>query len=342
MKPIRSISVIGLSKNAGKTTVLNALIHDYPKSGFPLGLLSMGVDGEQRDAWSGREKPPIRVRKNMLVATSAFWLNRQPGNWEVLQDCGISSVLGKVYIARAKREGAVQLAGIPTRNGAKQAMRLLSEAGAEKILLDGAYDRRSPSCPQLTDASIVVIGASLSPSLTEVIKKAKEWFRLFRLKESTAPLERQAGHIAIKRRRVVGVLEGRLEILPLSGFLELKVREKEWIQNNWDALAMAGALTDQMLETLLQHRQAVRLIIPSAAHLFVHLPMFYRFHRQGGEIRVLEPIRLIKAAINPDSPEGYSFPPQEMKEKIGQVCFPLPVVDAVRDPREQGVWDGVL
>lgn len=91
---ISSLSVIGLSKNAGKTTVLNALIRDAPKAGV-LGILSMGVDGEKHDAISGREKPLIRVRENMLVATSAHWLNRQPGHWEVIQSCGIQSVMGK-------------------------------------------------------------------------------------------------------------------------------------------------------------------------------------------------------------------------------------------------------
>ncbi|MGA8941965.1 MAG: hypothetical protein WB502_04515 [Thermoactinomyces sp.] len=341
MKAIHSLSVIGLSKNAGKTTVLNALIRDYPLSDSPLGLLSMGIDGERHDAWSGREKPLVRVCENMLVATSATWLNHQPGNWEVLQACGISSLLGDVYIARAKREGTVMLAGIPTRSGAERAIHLLGEAGAGKILLDGAYDRRSPSSPWLTDASIVVIGASLSPSLQEVVKKAEEWFHLFRLEESSLPLEQQAGQIAYRQRRMVAVTEGRLETLPYSGFFDLK--EKEEMQaGNWDALAVAGALTDSMLEILMENRQSVRLIVPSATHLFVSLPKIRRFYQQGGEIRVLKPVRLIKAAINPDSPDGYSFSPQEMKEKIGRVCFPLPVMDVVRDPREQGVWDGVL
>ncbi len=341
MKPIRSISVIGLSKNAGKTTVLNALIRDYVQANAPLGLLSMGVDGEQHDAWSGREKPLIRIRENMLVATSATCLNSQPGNWEVIQACEISSVLGDVYIARAKREGTVQLAGISTGKGAERAIRLLEEAGAKKILLDGAYDRRTPSSPLLTDASIVVIGASLGPCLLEIVKKAKEWFHVFRLQRTPVTIEQRAAQIAISQRRVVSVIKGNLEILPFSGFFELKKKEAQ-IPKKSDALAISGALTDQMLEILLKNRLAIRVIIPSATHLFVRLPMLHQFYQQGGEIRVMRPIHLIKAAINPDSPEGHSFPPQEMKEKIGQICFPLPVVDVVRDPCEQGVWDGVL
>ena len=70
----------------------------------------------------------------MLVATSAHWLNRQPGHWEVIQSCGIQSVMGEVFIARAKREGPVLLAGLPSKSGAERAMELLRQAGAQKIL----------------------------------------------------------------------------------------------------------------------------------------------------------------------------------------------------------------
>jgi hypothetical protein len=47
-------------------------------------------------------------------------------------------------------------------------------------------------------------------------------------------------------------------------------------------------------------------------------------------------------AVNPESPDGYSFPPGEMKEKIGRLFFPVPVVDVMRDRFEQGGWCDVL
>jgi hypothetical protein len=337
---ISSLSVIGLSKNAGKTTVLNALIRDAPKAGV-LGILSMGVDGEKHDAISGREKPLIRVRENMLVATSAHWLNRQPGHWEVIQSCGIQSVMGEVFIARAKREGPVLLAGLPSKSGAERAMEFLRQAGAQKILLDGAYDRRSPSSPQLTDATILVIGASLDPNFAEVLRKAGEWSRLLRLKACSHFPEQKAGALALEKKRVVGVLRNRIELLPFTGLFSVR-EDGEWLQKEWQALAISGALTDRMLQTFLRSRRAVRIIVPDITHLFVSMPVLRRFYKQGGEIRVLKPIRLLQVAVNPESPDGYSFPPGEMKEKIGRLFFPVPVVDVMRDRHEQGVWCDVL
>ena len=339
-KKISSLSVIGLSKNAGKTTVLNALIRDAPES-CVLGILSMGVDGEPRDALSGKEKPLIQVRENMLVATSSHWLNRQPGNWEVLQSCGISSVMGEVFIARAKREGPVQLAGIPSKKGAKRAIHFLKQAGAEKILLDGAYDRRSPSSPQLTDAAILVIGASLHPGFSEVIQKAGKWHHFVRFKECNHFLEQRAGKLAMEQKRVVGITQQHIEVLPFSSFFAFK-KEGKWLKKEWQVLVISGALTDRMLQVFLGTKRAVRIIVPDATHLFVSMPVLRRFYKQGGEIRVLKPIHLIKVAINPDSPDGYSFPPDEMKEKIRQIFFPVPVVDVMRDRHDQGVWSDVL
>lgn len=339
-KQISSLSVIGLSKNAGKTTVLNAFIRDAPDSGV-LGILSMGVDGEPRDAISGKEKPLIMARKDMLAATSSHWLNRQPGNWEVIQSCGIQSVMGEVFIARAKREGPVQLAGIPSKSGAERAIRFLKQAGAQKILLDGAYDRRSPSSPQLTDAAILVIGASLHPRFSEVIRKAREWHHLVQLKACDHVLEQKAGTLALEQKQMAGIIGNRIEMLPFTSFFAFR-QEKKWLQKEWQALVISGALTDRMLQIFLGLKRAIRIIVPDATHLFVKKPMLSRFYKQGGEIRVLKPIHLIKVAVNPDSPDGYSFPPEEMKEKMSQIFFPVPVVDVMRDRHDQGVWSDVL
>ena len=42
---VRSLSIIGMCKNAGKTTVLNKLIAELNESRARLGLTSIGRDG---------------------------------------------------------------------------------------------------------------------------------------------------------------------------------------------------------------------------------------------------------------------------------------------------------
>ena len=66
----RSIAVIGLAKNSGKTVTLNAIIKGAQASGISVGVASAGRDGEKLDALTGLPKPKIALQKGTLVATA--------------------------------------------------------------------------------------------------------------------------------------------------------------------------------------------------------------------------------------------------------------------------------
>ena len=65
----RALSLVGVCKNAGKTTVLNHLLKALPL-GEVMGLTSNGRDGESTDVVTGTGKPGIYVRKGTLLATA--------------------------------------------------------------------------------------------------------------------------------------------------------------------------------------------------------------------------------------------------------------------------------
>jgi hypothetical protein len=339
-KRIETIAIVGLSKNAGKTTVLNALVRRF-SGRLHLGLMSIGVDGEERDAWSGREKPVIPVLEGMLVASASMALDVNPGHWEILESCGIDSTMGEVFLARAKQETRVKLAGIPTREKALKATRLLKEAGADLVLLDGAYDRKSASSPLVSDAVVGVVGASLSPNLPEVVKKTAEWVHLFTLDSCPGEL-RGICEWALEQKRVVGVGQDRVQLLPLSTLLQWREKKAELAQRKWETLILPGALTDRMLAMLMEENRSVRLIVPDATHCLLSLGTLRRFYQRGGALYVFRKMRLLGVAINPVSPEGYAFSPVVMKERIAAVVHQLPIVDVVRDSSGEEGWFHVL
>ena len=45
----RSVSIVGLSKNAGKTECLNYIIRRLPLDYFNVAVTSIGIDGETTD-----------------------------------------------------------------------------------------------------------------------------------------------------------------------------------------------------------------------------------------------------------------------------------------------------
>ena len=66
---VRTLSLAGTCKNAGKTTVLGTLIGP-PAQSAGLALTSIGRDGESRDIVTDTPKPPIYVGRGALIATA--------------------------------------------------------------------------------------------------------------------------------------------------------------------------------------------------------------------------------------------------------------------------------
>ena len=66
----RSVSIVGLAKNAGKTECLNYIIRRLPTDYFNVAVTSIGIDGETTDQVTGTAKPEITVREGMFFATS--------------------------------------------------------------------------------------------------------------------------------------------------------------------------------------------------------------------------------------------------------------------------------
>ena len=58
-KEYKTISIVGMAKNAGKTTALNFLIEEAMDEGVRLGITSTGRDGESTDLVTETEKPRV-------------------------------------------------------------------------------------------------------------------------------------------------------------------------------------------------------------------------------------------------------------------------------------------
>jgi len=88
LEGLLSLALVGLSKNAGKTTCLNHLICAWQKSGIsrPLGITSIGRDGEEEDVVNGQPKPRIFIFSGTYLATAKSSLSR----WVRSRSCRIT------------------------------------------------------------------------------------------------------------------------------------------------------------------------------------------------------------------------------------------------------------
>jgi hypothetical protein len=89
--------------------------------------------------------------------------------------------MGDLVLAEALTAGQVELAGPVTRRTMVEVVGLLDRAGADRILLDGALDRRSSGAPGVADAVVLSAGAVLGASPESIAARLAHHVGLLRL-----------------------------------------------------------------------------------------------------------------------------------------------------------------
>ena len=164
---IRSLSLIGLSKNVGKTTTTNHLLETLLSENLyraeDLALTSLGLDGEATDALTGLPKPRYIPQAGLLVATTADLLKqaeREGAQVEYLQQLPGRTALGAVILARVLQTGHIVIAGPTLLRDLRSLLERLQALGARLSIIDGAINRLGAAAPSVTDACILCTGAS--------------------------------------------------------------------------------------------------------------------------------------------------------------------------------------
>ena len=107
----KSVCIAGMSKNAGKTTVLNAFLDAFHAHGVGVAVTSIGRDGESNDVVFDVAKPEVFLKKGDIAATAKGLLPLCTVTREILCATGFPTPLGEVVVFRALSDGFVQIAG---------------------------------------------------------------------------------------------------------------------------------------------------------------------------------------------------------------------------------------
>lgn len=193
LNSVKTMSIVGMCKNAGKTTMLNWMLHHDRLQGT-LGLTSIGRDGESTDVVTGTEKPGIFVREGTLIATARDMLRLGDVTTEILETTGIPTPLGEVVILRARSAGNVQLAGPSITSQLREVSRMFFDLGADKSIIDGALGRKSLGARAVAEGVVLCTGASYHMSMEKVVADTANIYRIMNLpKAATLPPEAEDG-----------------------------------------------------------------------------------------------------------------------------------------------------
>jgi hypothetical protein len=320
------ISVVGLAKNTGKTTTLLYLIESLGVAAGRLALTSTGRDGEAVDEITRRDKPAVTVREQTLATTSERSLGRAAG-LTVVRETPYMTATGAILVVRADTAARVVLEGpTTTAEMGRLVADLIGREGAGRVIIDGSLDRIAAAAPGISEGVILATGAILGPDRATAIRKTRHAADLFMVEPSQVcpPDTESARHWAVSADGAHwDVCEGSA-VTDLGAIVGMLKKGGRWV-------FVSGAVTDEVLEALMEGRLFPTVIANDATRLFVSERVLARYREEGGAVRVRRPITLIALTVNPHNPEGVDFDPDGFLAEMRQAIPDVPVFDIVRE-----------
>lgn len=332
-KKYKSVSIVGLAKNAGKTVTLNYLIDEAYEKGLTLGITSTGRDGESIDLVTQTEKPTIYVTEGMFVATAKKALMMSECKVEVLETTNISTPMGEVVLVKVRQGGNIQIAGPVSAKDMKHVMNRLRFYGAEVVLVDGAIDRKAVSSPVITDACIVATGAVLSRDMKKVIEKTVHAVECYSFSK---PDDDTIKQILLTNKTCIIQKDGRVIVPDIETSITGCKKINESIDKNTAYVFLKGAVTSISLKDIANNESLknFEVIIEDGTKIFIEASTYNDLKRKGLKIRALNPIDVIAVTLNPVSPSGYYFESCEFKQKMEHFIKGIKIIDVVSGGEE--------
>lgn len=300
LRNYESIAIIGLGKNAGKTTTLNSVLEllDYQD----VMLTSIGFDGEETDLVFGNKKPTIFVKKDTVIATAKKCLLTSGIQFEILETTGFKTPLGEIIIARSLEDGLVELAGPSYNKQLKEVIRLLKSFKDGLVLVDGALNRKSFSDPSVCDKTILCSGMILSDNIEEVAKQT-----IFTVNILSLPVVIEDKELINKTmQRPISIIDNEKKIYTMSNksTISHELEIVKLLDKNSRYLVLNGPLTDKLAMQLIKYRDKFNelvVVVKNGTKIFIKEDTFNQINKTKIKIKVLDQIDICAISMNPYS-----------------------------------------
>lgn len=327
----KTVSIVGMAKNSGKTTALNYFIEEAMDEGLLLGVTSTGRDGEATDLVTGTDKPRVYLYSGTLVSVPTQLYELADAGLEILRMTNYHTSIGQIMLCRVVDSGYVQIAGPVNTADHKRLCREMFDHGAEMVLIDGAIDRKSIAAPETSDAIILATGAVLSRSIKRVVEETAHIVGLYQLPElepgesrsllESGPMDR----LVILDRGVNGLAARVLDLktgLSASRFLD------DELTDDSESIFIPGALTNSVIADINPEKlKRIKMILKDPTKIFIDSMNWQQLRKKGFTAYVLDNITVAAVTVNPMAPLGYAFGHEELRSAMEGALKGIPVID---------------
>ncbi|MBO7570748.1 MAG: hypothetical protein J6T48_01195 [Bacteroidales bacterium] len=325
----KSLSIVGMEKNTGKTECLNYIIGRLKDSGTKIAITSIGIDGETVDQVTKTHKPEIEIYPDTLFTTSENHYRTRRITSEILNISKQSTSLGRLVTARAKSRGKLIFSGPTNTMWIKDVISEMKDFGSQLTIIDGALSRKSLGSPSVTDCMILSTGAAVSHDANELIRKTKFVYNLINIEEYKSPVSDKL----VETERGIWAIDDKEEIhdLGIDSTLLLENKKDKLFEFGTTIFA-SGIVTDKVLNLLRMQKeiQNTKLIVKDFTRIFVTPESLYSYLSKGGKIKVLLRTKLIAVCVNPTSPSGYIMNSEKITAELSE-ALNIPVYDIFKE-----------
>ena len=319
----QSLSIVGLDKNTGKTVCLNYILRRLNELHYPVGVTSIGVDGEQIDSVFATAKPEITLFEGTRFITSEqHYLKRQLVS-ELEYVDSLRTALGPLVTAKVLIRGKALLSGAATTGILRNQIEQLRSMGVKLTIVDGALSRLSLASPTVTDAMVLATGAAVSASINQLIARTRFVYNLIMLEETSASIRQMLGNIESGLWAVDD--SGQPHDLGIRSAFLISTSDNRLLAHG-KTLFASGAVSDRLLKVLAAKGKDITLIATDFTKLFISPEAYAEYTRRGNRIMVLQRSKLLAITLNPTSPQGFLLHSEEACAALSD-ALQMPVYD---------------
>lgn len=327
-KKYKTLSIVGMAKNAGKTTALNYLIEEADDEGVVLGITSTGRDGETTDVVTGTDKPRVFLYEDTIVSVPSQLYDLAEAGLEIVKKTDYRTSIGEVLLCRVCDSGYVQIAGPVAVADTKKMCAEMFEFDCDMILIDGAIDRKSIASPETSDAIILATGAVLSRNIKRVVSETTHIVNLYNLPVFEGGQARSLIEKHCHEEKIMLIKDGKIEKLGLKTGLGASRFIDDAIDDSTEYVYIPGALTNSVIADINPEKfRHTRFILKDPTKIFIDAMTWRQYLKRGFSVSVLKNIEVAAVTVNPTAPSGYSFDHEALLTAMQEALPEIPVID---------------
>jgi hypothetical protein len=267
----------------------------------------------------------VTLPEGLVVATTSR-LAEGVDALRLLEPTTCRTVLGEVGLYRVERAGAVPVYGPDDDAELAMVLRRLEETSGGLALVDGAWERRGFAAPDVTDGTVLAVGAAYAGGPERAAAAVRYVAELLDLPVCEAPAA-QAWREAVASGQAFALdREGRT----LGGPILLRGTSPGLVEEFADrvgSFVLPAGLHDEFLAPLIRAGFGFDIVVRDPTLVRAAPVYLAAWAKGGGAVRVVQPMRLLSVATNPRTSAGPDADPEQFRQLVKQALPDIPVHD---------------